>query len=224
MSKLKTSITTKDLCDYLHFQILNIFPDNQRLNKSELYKVVSESIEKIELCFSKINTSYYNIDKNHKYFNHLNGDHYSSFLYQVARLAFLKNHINLAEKIFNLNKMLHGIDIFYTVELPNYYIFIHPIGTVIGTGAKYSDYLVVYQGVSVGANENNIYPSFSEKTILFSNSSVLGNSKLGHNVTIGARSTIINQNVPNNSVIVGNYPNNKIFENKSNLINNYFLI
>ena len=45
---------------------------------------------------------------------------------------------------FLLNKLLFGIDVFYTVDLPKHYIFVHPIGTILGSGAIYSNYFVVY--------------------------------------------------------------------------------
>jgi serine O-acetyltransferase len=221
MRELTTSITTSSICEYLTKQLDTFFPDENNINKDSLSEIVNSAINNIEICFSKIVSPYY-IKNNNSYFNHLNGDHYSSFLYQVSRSAYLNDKIDIATKTFLLNKLLFGIDVFYTVDLPKHYIFVHPIGTILGSGAIYSNYFVVYQGVTIGSNYEGIYPKFSNKTILFSNSSVIGNSVLGENFILGAKSSIINKDINQNKVVVGNFPNNKILNNENNGIFKYF--
>ena len=49
----------------------------------------------------------------------------------------------ICDKIYFLNKILNSIDIYYEVSLPNIFLLIHPVGTVLGR-ANYSDYLIVY--------------------------------------------------------------------------------
>lgn len=223
MRKLITSITNSSICDYLSKQLDTFYPDENNINKISLLEIVNLAMENIEICFSKIVSPYY-IKNNNSFFNHLNGDHYCSFLYQVSRRAYLKNEIDIATKTFLLNKLLFGIDVFYTVDLPKHYIFVHPIGTVLGSGAIYSNYFVVYQGVTVGSNYNGIYPKFSNKTILFSNSSVIGNSEIGENFVLGGKSSIINMAIDKNKVVIGNFPNNKILNNEKNGIHKYFCL
>lgn len=220
MGTLKLSISKDSLLAYTCTQVNLFYPDEKKIEPNSLNSILDESLLKLELCFKTICLPYYKKDGN-TYFNHLHGDHYSAFLYLTSRQAFLNNDINLATKLFLLNKALFGIDVFYTVELPESFIFVHPIGTILGR-AKYSNFFVVYQGVTVGANENGIYPDFSKKTLLFSNSSVIGNCKTGENFVLGARSTIINSNVTNNKIVVGNYPNIKVSTNSKNIISNYF--
>ena len=123
------SLIINDLSSYLIKQIKSSFPDNKNINESFVKKSVSNALDKIELCFEKINLPYYKLD-NKSFFNHLHGDHYSSFLYQLSREFYIQNNIELATKVFQLNKKLFGIDVFYTTILPEYYIFVHPIGTV----------------------------------------------------------------------------------------------
>ena len=38
--------------------------------------------------------------------------------------------------------ILHGIDVFFTVDLPDIFLFCHPLCTVLGR-AQYSDYFLV---------------------------------------------------------------------------------
>tara|TARA_B100000676_G_C18016859_1_gene810168 strand:+ start:785 stop:1459 length:675 start_codon:yes stop_codon:yes gene_type:complete len=221
MRELTTSITNSSICEYLFKQLNTIFPDENKINKNHLSEMINLAINNIEICFSKIVSPYY-VNKNKSYFNHLNGDHYSSFLYQVSRNAYINDEMDIATKTFLLNKYLFGIDVFYTVNLPKHYIFVHPIGTILGSGATYSNYFVVYQGVTIGSNNHGIYPKFSNNTILFSNSSVIGNSNIGKNFILGAKSSIINKNINHNKVVIGNFPNNKILENQNNEISKYF--
>jgi serine O-acetyltransferase len=97
----------------------------------------------------------------------------------LSREVFLKsNDFTLAKKIYLLNKALFCLDVFYEVELPPIFLFVHPVGTVLGR-AKYSDYLVVYQRVGVGSN-HGIYPTLGEYVTLHPGAMVLGNSQVGN--------------------------------------------
>ena len=217
------SLKINDLSSYLIKQIKSSFPDNKNINESFVKKSISNALDKIELCFEKINLPYYKLD-NKSFFNHLHGDHYSSFLYQLSREFYIQNNIELATKVFQLNKKLFGIDVFYTTILPEYYIFVHPIGTVIGSGADYSNHTVFYQNVTIGSDFDGNYPKFNEKIILFSKSSVIGKCEVGHNCILGANSFVINKDIIDNSIVTGSYPNNKIIKNDNKHISKYFKI
>lgn len=220
MPALVLSLEDRKISKYLTIQINNIFPDEDIVSEEQIHSIVIEALSKIEYCFKSIKLPYYKKD-GLPYFNHLHGDHYSSFLYWTSRIAYLKGFEPIASKLFFLNKMLFGIDAFYGIELPSRFIFVHPIGTILGRG-KYAEYFVTYQGVTIGANADSVYPEFSEKTILFSHASLIGSTKTGANLIVGANASLINSIVNDNSVVVGNYPNHKVLENKSNQIYKYF--
>ena len=222
MKKLSLSIRVPSLVAYVTRQLNGFFPDDNIITEDTINLIMFESLNRLELCFQTINLPYYRKDDN-PYFNHLHGDHYSSFLYLLSRQAYLNGIESVAAKIFLLNKALFGIDAFYTIQLPESFVFVHPIGTILGR-ATYSNFFVVYQGVSIGANADGVYPAFSERTILFSNSSIIGDSKIGSNFIIGAKSSLINSFVPDNKVVVGNYPKHSILKNTSNQISNYFYL
>jgi hypothetical protein len=103
--------------------------------------------------------------------------------------------------IFLLNKAIHGIDAFYEVELPDIFLFIHPIGTVLGRG-KYNDYLIVYQRCGVGSN-HDLYPILGKYVTMHPGSSVLGNSKIGDRCSLAAESMIVDKNLEEGSVYFG---------------------
>lgn len=220
--KLITSISTLELTEYVTSQCNLYFPDNQKIKAADLLNCVKKTLIKIEYCFNFINLPYYNYN-NSPFFNHLNGDHYCIFLCYLSRVVFVEtNDVDLASKIFLLNKSLFGIDAYYGIELPDIFMVVHPVGTILGR-AKYSNRLVVYQGVTVGATIDGVYPVFSENTILYSNSSIIGKCQIGNNFILGANSTLVNVNIENNKTVVGTFPNNKIIEGK-NIFTHYFKI
>lgn len=149
---------------------------------------------------------------NNKYFHSsvdpLNSVIYCNYLYWVSHLLYLQNEIQIASKVYYLNKMLNSVELFYAVELPNIWSCEHPMGGVMGN-AKYGDYFFYYQGCTVGGSWHKgelQYPVIGEHVTMFSNSKVLGNSHIGNNVVISANTYIINQDIPDNSIVFGTSP------------------
>lgn len=138
------------------------------------------------------------------YFSPFQSAQYAQFLYVLSRLAFLDGNRELAEKSYYLNKMLHSVDWFYEVELPDIFFADHPLGSVLGR-AVYSDRLVVSQGCTVG-NNHGIYPSIGRNVALHPMSSVIGNSRIGNNVEISAYAFIRDAVIPDNCIVFGHSP------------------
>lgn len=196
------SIKKKDLLYYTINQIQNLFPDRETYKNDQIFPYFNRSIERMEYCFSKIDNKYFS-DGENSIFNHLNGDQYSMYLYFLSNTLYKEGYKkSFLEKLFLLNKSLHGIDIFYEIELPDIFLFVHPLGTVLGR-ATYSNYLIVYQRCNVGANKN-IYPTIGEHTTLHPGASVLGDCKIGNNCKIGANALVLDMNIKDNSLYVGN--------------------
>ena len=170
-------------------------------------EITGESVYEFEKMTHSLTRKYYE-DIGGSKFNPLNSDHMSMLLYLVSKkISRIENQTSLADGVSYLNKIMHGIDIWHNVELPKEFFFIHPVGTVLGR-AEYGDFLIVYQGVTIGSSKN-IYPKFKGSTILYSNSSVLGNSIIGDNTIIGAGAFIIDENIPDNTqskgLVSGNF-------------------
>lgn len=221
MRKLELSLTQELLTKYICKQLNTFFPDAAIVRKSDIDKSLIEALSKVEIAFSRINLPYY-VKAGNSWFNHLHGDHYSAFLYLLSNTLYKNGNENAATKTFLLNKGLFGIDAFYKIELPEHFIFVHPVGTILGR-ATYSDFLVIYQGVTIGANVEGVYPIFGDDTILYSNSSIIGACKTGSGFILGANSSLVDSVVHQNKVVVGSYPNNRVLENKKQLIKHYFI-
>ena len=112
------------------------------------------------------------------------------------------NNFDLASKIYLLNKSLHGIDAFYDVDLPDVFVFIHPLGTVLGR-ASYRDFLVVYQRCGVGANKG-CQPDLGKYLTLHPGASILGDSMIGNNCSVASDSLVIDQSIPDKKTYIGN--------------------
>jgi serine O-acetyltransferase len=169
------------------------------------------ALDRVEHCFSRIERKYYR-HEDKLVFDHLNGDHMATLLYFLGNTLWRETgDPGLPTRLFYLNKIMHGLDLFYSVRMPEVFLLVHPIGTVLGN-ASYGDYLVVYQNCTVGA-VTDVYPRFGTGTILYSRSSVLGDCQVGNNVVFAANAQIVNVGIPDDSLVLGQYPQHRIARN-----------
>lgn len=200
---MKLSLRPSNLREYIISLLATYFPDGLPINLE--ISTIHHALERLEFSHSHINKKYYQIDKS-PVFNHLNADHFASFLWFLGNTIFTHSDDEvLPTKLSYLNKIMHGIDLFYSVSMPDIFMLVHPVGSIIGH-ASFKNYLMIYQNCSIGAVDSE-YPTFGEGVVLYSKSSVLGASKLGDNVVIGANTLIVNSSVSNDTVIVGQKPN-----------------
>lgn len=199
---MKQSLTHRELTHYLANQLNFFFNDGKKVSEQELADVVSSALKKLEFCGSHMTLKYFQ-EENEVLFNHLHSDQYSMFLYWASHGAFrtgLEKHI--ATKIYLLNKALHGIDVFFEIELPPIFLFVHPVGTVLGR-AKYSNYFCVHHGCTIGHKHGN-HPVLGERLTLYPGSLIAGKSTVGKNCKIGSHSSLIDRSLPDNTLYFGN--------------------
>ena len=199
---MKLSVRRADLLDHVYGQLKAFFPDRMRIRKSELAASFGRSLDRAEFCFSHINAKYFTQGKTVQ-FNHLHADQYAMFLYLLSNTLYKDGaDRNLCAKVFQLNRCLHGLDAFYEVGLPDIFLLVHPLGTVLGR-ATYQNYFMVYQQCNVGSNDD-VYPSFQEYVCLHPGASVLGNCHVGKNSRIAAGSLLLDNDLKSNSLYIGN--------------------
>lgn len=208
MNRVSSSLTIDELCTLLIRQTDSAFADGCSLEHALLYKSASVALARLEHCFSAINNKYF-FNGQQAVFDHLHGDQYAAWLY------FVSNQLHRdgapaawSKKVFLLNKMLHGCDIFYEVELPSIFLLVHPLGTVLGRGC-YQDYFMVYQRCGIGSN-HDIYPRLGRNVTLRPGSAVLGDCVIGDNVGIATESLVLDYSVPPDSIYFGNPRNHWI--------------
>ncbi len=216
---MNLSLESPALIAYVAQQLDSFYPDGQH-TISGLTRIMPTVIQRMDHCFSHIHKKYY-LENGQARFHHLNSDHYAMFLYFVANEAWRQGFTPLAEKAFLLNKALHGLDAFYSIALPEVFLFVHPVGTVLGN-ATYTDFLVVYQNVTVGTDVGGIYPTFGSACVLYSKCSVIGACNIGNNVSIAAHSFVRNLEVSSDTVVVGLYPAHQMKMNHRNNRHDFF--
>ena len=222
MKIFKRTLDEKQLISYLSKQLDVFFPDGNS-NLSDLVLIIRKALQRVEFCFSKIKGKYFSNEQT-VFFNHLNGDHYCMFLYFASKEAYLMEFENYYLKLSLLNKHLFSIDLFGHIEMPDIFLLVHPIGTIIGR-AKIDNYFVAYQGVTIGGvskDEGIQYPTFGEGTVCYSNSSILGNAIIGTNSIVAANTEIIGGHFNENAMILGKYPSIKIKDNSSIATKSFF--
>ena len=212
---MKMNISIDDLCKYVCKQLEFFFPDsrNDIIGKRE----IDVALERLEFCIDKINLKYFH-ENGISLFNYLHGDQYSMFLYLLSNTLYTKGNERGPEKLFNLNKALFGIDAFYAIHLPDIFYFCHPLGTILGN-ATYKDYLVVYQGVTVGSDldvggHGGDYPVLGERCALLANTTVIGKCKVGDNVIFATGAYIRNIDISADNIVFGRYPTNQFKKNR----------
>lgn len=218
---MNLNIKVDDLMKFISTQINYLFPDNYYVDLKSYSDSFKVALDRLEFCFEKSNNSRYNINSIPTY-NYLYSDHNVVFYWFLANQIWLdtKNN-NICDKLYYLNKVVHGFDCNYKTKLPNIFLIIHGVGTMLGN-ADYEDYFITYQGVTVGFN-NGFYPKIGKGNVLTANSSVIGNSCLGKFVTIGSGTTIINKKI-NDSMSVYRNDLGVLTEKKMNklYISKYF--
>jgi serine O-acetyltransferase len=185
---------------------LNSFFSVSDAEVSVINSLGNKVFDRCEYNFSKNENKYY-ARNGETYFNPYHSGQYTVFLYYFSNSIFKekKGHLQLADKIYYLNRTMNGCDMFYEVELPKIFRLDHPLGTVMGR-ATFGDYFAFSQTCTVG-NNNNIFPVIGEHVTMSVGSMILGNSKIGNNVILGAGAWVKDENIPDNSMVFGSSPN-----------------
>ena len=201
------TLSSADLLVFLKKQLESFFPDeNINLSDELIKKAFNLSLERLEYCFSHIKLRGYKSDGN-PFFYHLHSDQYGQFLYYFSNSIYkLSGDLSVSDKLILLNKMLNGCWVTYKVNLPDIFLFSHPVGSVLGD-ANYSNFLLILQGITI----NSAYDSYGkrlinigEKVYLSAGSKIIGNSTIGNEVSIGPDVCIYNRDIPDNHIIYRN--------------------
>ena len=67
-----------------------------------------------------------------------------------------------------------------------------------------------------------VYPVFGDFVTMYSNSSVIGNCRIGNNVVIGANTCIKDEDIPDNCLVFGSSPNLVIKQKTEKEMEEYF--
>lgn len=212
MERVEFILPQEEIFPLVKKQLENFFPtltdDEERQLKDGVERAIKASVNN----FSKSENKYFSriVDGERVIrFNPFHSTQWMTFLYYLSHDLY-KNSSSLCDKIYYINKIMHSVDLFYAIDLPEVWSAEHPLGSVMGR-AKYSEGFFFYQGCTVGGTRdkegNLFYPELEENVKMYANSSILGHCHIGPNVQIGAGALVKNQDVPADSIVFGQSPN-----------------
>lgn len=113
-----------------------------------------------------------------------------------------------------------GIDIHPAAQIGEYFCIDHGTGVVIGETAIVGSHVVLYQGVTLGAKNFEYdaggrpkdvprHPILEDHVTVYSNTSILGRVRIGHDTVIGGN-IWLTQDVPANSIVLQSTPQIRI--------------
>lgn len=202
---MRLEINKNDILDGLCRQLRSFYSlDGNEVGILDF--LLDQVLTRCEKCFIGNPNKYYSLD-GEVYFNPFHSGQYTVFLYYFSNTIFnkRKDNIRLASKVYYLNKIMNGCDLFYEVDLPEIFILDHPVGSVLGR-AKFGDYFKFGQNCTVG-NNRGIFPIIGDNVTMSAGSMILGKCNIGNNVILGAGACVKDQDVPANSLVFGSTPN-----------------
>lgn len=187
--------------EHVERQLSNIFGPSRGVD-SYLESALKRSFD----CFSLAKCKYYYDENEDVKFSVLHSGQYAIFLYFLANTIYkLGGDLEIATKVYYLNKIINSVDWYYEIDLPRYWNVEHPIGSVLGR-AEYKEGLFIYQNTTIGGN-NGRYPVLGKNLIMYANATVLGETSIGDNVIISTGSTVVDEKIPSNCLVFGKSPN-----------------
>ena len=162
-------------------------------------KLLLEGLQRAENCFSVSNNKRYYSSNGEIKYSLMHSVQSAILLYYLSNTAYRDTNYCLANELYYLNKIMHGVDWFYEIELPDVFGAEHPVGSVVGR-ARYGEYLFLHQNTTIGSSIKK-YPEIGNNVVLCANSSVLGNCRIGQNVIISSGTTLVNKDIPDNCIV-----------------------
>lgn len=196
---MKLSLPYRDFTAFTVKQLNNLFPDGHPVRRGDIRRSFDTATERTANCFRHVSLRGYAID-GVPCLNHLHSDQYAVYLWFLSNAVWTDTqHEAIANKLFCLNKALHGFSCLYDTALPDRFILLHATGTVLGK-AQYGDRFVAAQGCTVGAH-HGCYPVLGCDVALLPGAAIVGECRIGDRVSVGIGATVYGQDVPDDSVV-----------------------
>jgi serine O-acetyltransferase len=186
------------LIEYTCHQINTFFPGAETVLHDMISKHCEFALQRSQHCIDHVRMW------PQGQFNYLNSSQYCQYLYFLANTIWQRHTaadsdaIDVATRLFLLNKALNGIDLFYEIEMPEVFFIGHSVGIVLAK-ATYGNYLVLYQNSTVGKN-HGVAPVLEEGVIMYPNSAIIGRCHIAAHTTISQGCSVINRDTPGHCI------------------------
>jgi serine O-acetyltransferase len=193
------------LRDLVLLQLANNFGPLETAERETVAGRIAPALGMLQRCFRHIRNKYYQLE-GRSFLNPFHAGQYCLFLHFLTR-ALREDpsaQPSLCDRAYYLNRIMHGVDLFYDAGLPDVFFVEHPLGSCMGR-AEYSDKLLFFQGCTVGGRPGE-HPRLGRRMVLFAGARVLGRSKIGADTVLSAGASVVNQDVPGNCIVFGSSP------------------
>lgn len=196
---MKLSLPVDDFKTYVANQLNHFYPDNYKVQFESKDLIFEHALMRTEYCLKDVTLPAYR-ENGIPYLNHLYSDQYAVFLWFLSNSVWKQTeNKQLANKLFYLNKSLHGFSCLYDTELPDIFLLLHTVGTVLGK-AQYNNYFVAGQGSTIGA-QNGEYPQLGRGVSVLPYSSIIGKCTIGDRVSVGINASVYQRDIPPGSIV-----------------------
>ena len=140
--------------------------------------------------------------------------------YRAAHALYQLGVPRIPRMLTELAHSRTGIDIHPAAQIGDHFCIDHGTGVVIGETAIIGAHVVLYQGVTLGAKNFEYdeqgrpvdlprHPILEDHVTVYSNTSILGRVRIGHDTVIGGN-VWLTQDVPANSIVLQSNPEIRI--------------
>lgn len=204
---MQLSMSKGELKNYIKRQLAAFFPDGFTMEGNDVDIAFELGLERLENCFQYLTFPAYCDEAGQTFFSHLHADQYAQFLYYFSNSLWnTSQNKPICDKLMYLNRVLNSWFFSYKGELPDIFFLGHPVGTILGN-AVYSNFLVVFQNVTINTNADeygNPAPVLGKGLFLGAGSKIIGSKKVGDRVSLSVDAVVYNQEVPDDMVVIKN--------------------
>ena len=188
--------TPRALAGYIATQLHHLLPcEGLDSDTARVFRVLPEALERIRPILAAVTA--FRPDE----FDHFHSLQYATLLYLLGNTQSRLAEVDpLADRLFNLNRIINSIDLFHGIVMPEVFFISHGLGTVLGN-ATYGNRLVVFQNVTVGRIGAD-RPMIGKNVVLYPGSVVTGRTSIGDNSVIAAGTVVHGTEVPPDTLAV----------------------
>ena len=227
---MQLSLPADELKSYLQMQLEHFFPDGHHMSGKDVDIAFEMGLERLENCFKYITFEVYSDASGQTYFSHLHADQYAQFLYYFSNSLWITSQNKpICDKLIYLNRVLNNFFFSYKGKLPDVFFLGHPVGTILGN-AVYSDYLVVFQNVTINTSadpDGNPAPVLGKGLFMGAGAKIIGNKTIGDRVSVSVDAVVYDKEIPDDKVVMKNDSGEVIVtdrKKKSCMAQNYFRV
>ena len=126
-------------------------------------------------------------------------------LHRIAHALFRWRVPLLPRALCELSRLLTGIEIHPGARIGRCLVIDHGMGLVVGETTEIGDYVLLYQGVTLGGttlSQTKRHPTVHDHVVIGAGAKVLGAITIGKGSRVGANSVVV-KDVPPHSTVVG---------------------